>query len=190
MTFPTSRLSRQSQAIQDRLPAERGARKIVCHARQTAPNPFALTSSPNDAVCPIAAKRSGRPQTCNGLPTPIFSPRGEHTFANAFGFRNRVPTPLLSQEQLPTGFGRITSSVKPYWPNLPRLKLRSGCHPETIPVGSHVSYLALMRSILLRARDEWEWIDKVPKVRLFKESASRERSLTREQAGKLLDELP
>ena len=51
-------------------------------------------------------------------------------------------------------------------------------------------YLALMRSILLRARDEWEWIDKVPKVRLFKESASRERSLTREQAGKLLEELP
>jgi len=51
-------------------------------------------------------------------------------------------------------------------------------------------YLALIRSILLRARDEWEWIDKVPKVRLFKESASRERSLTREQAGTLLAELP
>jgi len=51
-------------------------------------------------------------------------------------------------------------------------------------------YLALIRSILLRARDEWEWIDKVPKVRLFKESANRERSLTREQAGKLLAELP
>lgn len=51
-------------------------------------------------------------------------------------------------------------------------------------------YLALIRSILLRARDEWEWIDKVPKVRLFKESASRERSLTPEQAGKLLAELP
>ncbi|MDR3410761.1 MAG: site-specific integrase [Formivibrio sp.] len=51
-------------------------------------------------------------------------------------------------------------------------------------------YLALVRSVLIRARDEWEWIDKAPKVRLFKESASRERSLTREQAGKLLDELP
>lgn len=51
-------------------------------------------------------------------------------------------------------------------------------------------YLALVRSILIRARDEWEWIDRTPKIRLFKESASRERSLTREQAGKLLDELP
>lgn len=46
-------------------------------------------------------------------------------------------------------------------------------------------YLALIRS-----RDEWEWIDKAPKVRLFKESGSRERSLTREQAGRLLAELP
>ena len=51
-------------------------------------------------------------------------------------------------------------------------------------------YLALIRSILIRARDEWEWIDKAPKVRLFKEFASRERSLTREQAGLLLAELP
>ncbi len=56
--------------------------------------------------------------------------------------------------------------------------------------GTTNRYLALIRSVLLRSRDEWEWIDKAPKVRLFKESASRERSLTREQAGKLLDELP
>ena len=31
-------------------------------------------------------------------------------------------------------------------------------------------YLALVRAILLRARDEWEWINKAPKVRLFKEA--------------------
>jgi len=51
-------------------------------------------------------------------------------------------------------------------------------------------YLALVRAILLRARDEWEWVDKVPKVRLFKETSSRERSLTVEQAKCLLSELP
>ena len=51
-------------------------------------------------------------------------------------------------------------------------------------------YLALLRSILIRARDEWEWLDKVPKVRLFKESISRERALTFDQAKRLLDELP
>lgn len=51
-------------------------------------------------------------------------------------------------------------------------------------------YLALIRSILIRARDEWEWIEKVPKIRLFKENNIRERSLTIEQAKVLLNELP
>ncbi len=51
-------------------------------------------------------------------------------------------------------------------------------------------YLALVRAVLLRARDEWEWIDKVPKVKLFKEGPGRERSITVEQAEKLLRELP
>ncbi len=51
-------------------------------------------------------------------------------------------------------------------------------------------YLALIRSILIRSRDEWEWIDKVPKVRLFKESNSRERSLTFDQVKCLMGELP
>ena len=56
--------------------------------------------------------------------------------------------------------------------------------------GTTNRYLALVRAILRRARDEWEWVDKVPKVRLFKESNSRERSLTPEQAKVLLGELP
>lgn len=51
-------------------------------------------------------------------------------------------------------------------------------------------YLALIRSILIRARDEWEWIEKAPKIRLFKENNVRERSLTIEQAKALLNELP
>jgi integrase len=51
-------------------------------------------------------------------------------------------------------------------------------------------YLALVRAILRRACDEWEWIDRMPKIRLFKETASRERSLTWEQAKRVLDELP
>src|SRR5208282_4199729 len=51
-------------------------------------------------------------------------------------------------------------------------------------------YLALVRAILLRARGEWEWIDKAPKVKLFKEGPGRERSLTAEQAAALLGQLP
>lgn len=51
-------------------------------------------------------------------------------------------------------------------------------------------YLAVIRSILIRARDEWEWVENVPKVKLFKEPEGRERSITTEQANRLLAELP
>lgn len=51
-------------------------------------------------------------------------------------------------------------------------------------------YLALIRAILRRARDEWEWVDKVPKVKLFKEAHGRERAITQEQSVRLLQELP
>jgi integrase len=51
-------------------------------------------------------------------------------------------------------------------------------------------YLALVRAILLRSRDEWEWLDNVPKVKLFREGPGRERSITVEEAETLLAELP
>jgi integrase len=50
--------------------------------------------------------------------------------------------------------------------------------------------LALIRSILIRARDEWEWIEKAPKIRLYKETNDRERALTNVEAKLLLNELP
>lgn len=64
-------------------------------------------------------------------------------------------------------------------------KLKEGVKPATVN-----RYLALIRSVLIRARDEWEWIEKAPKVKLFKESAGRERALTPDEAKRLLDELP
>lgn len=60
---------------------------------------------------------------------------------------------------------------------------------EASPVTSN-HYLGLIRSILRRARDEWEWVDKIPKVRLYKVVNKRIRWITREQAGRLLNELP
>lgn len=51
-------------------------------------------------------------------------------------------------------------------------------------------YLALVRSILRKSRDEWEWLDKMPKVKLFKEAEGRERALTPQEANRLLAELP
>ena len=51
-------------------------------------------------------------------------------------------------------------------------------------------YLALIRAILRRARDEWSWLERIPKISLYKEPKRRVRWLTHEQAGRLLEELP
>lgn len=50
--------------------------------------------------------------------------------------------------------------------------------------------LALIRSVLNKACKQWEWIEQVPNIRLRKENNSRMNWLTREQASKLLLELP
>ena len=51
-------------------------------------------------------------------------------------------------------------------------------------------YLALIRAILRKAAYEWEWIDKVPKVKLYREAKRRVRWITPDQAQRLLEELP
>lgn len=51
-------------------------------------------------------------------------------------------------------------------------------------------YLSLIRSILHMARDDWEWIDKFPRIRLFPEPKKRVRFLTQEEAKRLIAELP
>ncbi len=51
-------------------------------------------------------------------------------------------------------------------------------------------YLALIRSILRCCVHDWEWLDDMPRIRLYKEPSGRVRSLSPEQAQRLLDELP
>lgn len=51
-------------------------------------------------------------------------------------------------------------------------------------------YLALIRAILRAARDDWEWTERAPRVRLYREPKKRVRWLTEEEAGRLLQELP
>ncbi|WP_241674506.1 tyrosine-type recombinase/integrase [Candidatus Methylobacter oryzae] len=50
--------------------------------------------------------------------------------------------------------------------------------------------MSIIRAILNRAKNEWEWIDNVPNVRMLPEPNSRVRWLTAEEAQKLLAELP
>ena len=51
-------------------------------------------------------------------------------------------------------------------------------------------YLAVIRAVLRMARDEWEWVDKIPRIRLYPEPKRRVRYLTRDEAAALISELP
>jgi len=51
-------------------------------------------------------------------------------------------------------------------------------------------YLALIRAVLRRAALEWEWIERLPRVRLFPERKRRVRYLTPDQERALLNALP
>ncbi len=56
--------------------------------------------------------------------------------------------------------------------------------------GTANRYLALIRSILRRACNDWEWLDRVPKFNLFREAEGRVRSLTPQEFERLCSELP
>lgn len=51
-------------------------------------------------------------------------------------------------------------------------------------------YLALVRGVLRKAAQEWEWLDRYPKFRKLPEPRRRVRYLTREQAERLIEQLP
>ncbi|MEC5385527.1 site-specific integrase [Uliginosibacterium sp. H3] len=51
-------------------------------------------------------------------------------------------------------------------------------------------YLALMRGLLRIARDEWQWIDSIPKIRLLSGEVERDRWLTQDEADRLIAACP
>ncbi|MBK9662085.1 MAG: tyrosine-type recombinase/integrase [Nitrosomonas sp.] len=59
--------------------------------------------------------------------------------------------------------------------------LAKGNKPATVN-----RYLALIRSLLRMARDEWQWIDAMPKIRFLTGETERDRWLTREEADRLI----
>jgi hypothetical protein len=56
--------------------------------------------------------------------------------------------------------------------------------------GTTNRYLALVRAILRRACNEWEWIERVRKFKRFRQAEGRVRALTRDEFARLLRELP
>lgn len=51
-------------------------------------------------------------------------------------------------------------------------------------------YLATIRNLLRTARDEWQWLDHIPKIRLLSGEVERDRWLTKEEADRLLSVCP
>jgi integrase len=64
-------------------------------------------------------------------------------------------------------------------------KLKTGVKPATVN-----RVLEVVRAILRKAVNEWEWIDRVPSFRFLREPTRRVRFLTRDEAERLLAALP
>ncbi len=64
-------------------------------------------------------------------------------------------------------------------------KLAQGCSNATVN-----RTLELLRAILRKCVNDWEWLDRVPRVRMLKEATRRVRFLNRDDALRLLAELP
>lgn len=64
-------------------------------------------------------------------------------------------------------------------------KLREGVSNATVN-----RTLEILRAILRRCVNEWEWLDKAPRVRMLREPTRRIRFLNRDEAQRLLAELP
>jgi integrase len=64
-------------------------------------------------------------------------------------------------------------------------RIKTGVKPATVN-----RTLEVLRAILRRAASQWEWIDKAPHVRMLPEPKRRIRWITREEADRLIAELP
>jgi integrase len=63
--------------------------------------------------------------------------------------------------------------------------IKRGNKPATVN-----RYLALIRNLLKTARDEWQWLDSIPKIRLLPGEVERDRWLTKVEADRLISVCP
>lgn len=60
-------------------------------------------------------------------------------------------------------------------------EFKKGNKPATVN-----RYLSVLRNLLRMARDEWQWIDTIPKIRMLQGEVERDRWLTRAEADRLI----
>lgn len=71
------------------------------------------------------------------------------------------------------------------WPFIHTRRDKDGVTNATIN-----RHLEIVRRILHLARDEWCWVQRFPRIRMLKEPKKRIRFITRQEADRLLEELP
>ena len=69
-------------------------------------------------------------------------------------------------------------------------RIREARIAEGVSNGTVNRTMEVLRAVLYRARDEWEWLDRVPKVSMLPEPKHRIRWLTKDEADRLMAELP
>ena len=69
--------------------------------------------------------------------------------------------------------------------NITQAELKRGIRPATVNLR-----LALIRSLLRMARDEWQWIEGVPRIKLLPVNNARDRWLTPHEADRLIAVAP
>jgi integrase len=68
--------------------------------------------------------------------------------------------------------------------------LREGLREEGSSESTINRYMALLRAILRKARDEWRYIDDIPKVPMYGEKTAEPRWLSNDEFERLKKELP
>ena len=81
----------------------------------------------------------------------------------------------------------ISERQKPYVKVYERTGQKRECRPGADTINR---FLTTFRAVLNRARDEWEWVDRVPKVKPLKGTKSRIRWISRADADRLIAKLP
>ena len=120
--------------------------------------------------------------------------RSKHTWQEAVVRYLVVKSNLKSIEDVK----RICRKLDPYFGHLAldeitgdalwkiiQSELSKGNKPATVN-----RYLALIRCLFRMARDEWQWIESFPKIRLLTGEVERDRWLTREEAERLIAACP
>lgn len=80
----------------------------------------------------------------------------------------------------------IAARIRPY-----NMVYKNGHKRKVVPGVETVNrFLTSFRALLNRSSNEWEWMDRVPKIKALKGSKSRIRWIAREEANKLIASLP